>query len=64
MNDCIWSFINNICKDNNCNKCKKYLSINEQQGGLLLKDYQRQVEIALTPLTITWEKIFNEYTVD
>lgn len=47
MNDCVWGFI--FC-EGNCGDCQKYISANSNNGEMMLKKYDAEVEEALEPL--------------
>ena len=63
VEECVWSFIPEVC-DMNCEKCGKYISASDEQGRFLLLDYDKQLKEQLKPLYARWREIFDEYTID
>lgn len=62
MNDCLWSFMCNLCDSNNgCRECKKYISVNSENGRVLLNKYQNEVNKAIVPVEEKWKKKMKRY---
>lgn len=57
MNDCIWAFIAGVCDCENCANCKKYISVNSEDGSKLLEKYEAEVDEALKPLAEKWKRL-------
>ena len=61
MSDCIFCFIDGFCDGNNCNGCKKYLSVNSIKGRQIFKEYELAVNEALKPIQKKFkEKYFDD----
>ncbi len=58
MNDCIWCWIG-VCREYNCDQCKKYLCANSDGGSALTKIYQEDVDEALKPVRVKYQKILD-----
>jgi len=56
MCDCVWCFI--CC---GCNgTCDKYISVNEEQGKEILTNYTKEVDEALEPLKLKYQKMMED----
>ena len=49
MSDCYWCMVD-ACPAMSCINCKKYLSVNTDEGSLKLETYEGKIADALKPL--------------
>lgn len=55
MNDCIWAYI--VRCEEGC-KCCGYRSMNSEQGAKIMEAYEKDIEEAIKPIKVKWQKHF------
>ena len=62
MNDCFWCSIG-VCEADNCEYCKKYLSMNSDEGYIMIEKYDKDVKEYLKPFKEKYKIIFNSLLI-